>query len=150
MLVLEDLHDADHGTIDLLLHLSRNLQGARVLVVGTYRDVEVDRAHPLSAALADLRRIDTFLRVPLHGLTVDEVHRMHIALRAQDVSWARAEAIHRQTEGNPLFVQEVMRYMVEEGLVVREGGRYVLSEGTGPGNGNPRAFAMLSVNACPA
>ena len=47
LLVLEDLHWADRGTLDLLLHLARNLQGARILVVCTYRDVEVDRAHPL-------------------------------------------------------------------------------------------------------
>jgi predicted ATPase len=51
LVVLEDLHDADRGTLDLLLYLARNLHGARILVVGTYRDVEVDRAHPLSAAL---------------------------------------------------------------------------------------------------
>ncbi len=140
LLVLEDLHDSDSGTLDLLLHLSRNLHGSRLLVVGTYRDVEVDRAHPLSATLAELRRSETFLRLPLRGLTVDEVHRMHVSLRGQDVSWARAEAIHRQTEGNPLFVQEVMRYMVEEGLVVREGGRYVLSEGTGPSTGLPEGL----------
>ncbi|HEY2201672.1 MAG TPA: ATP-binding protein [Solirubrobacteraceae bacterium] len=44
LLVLEDLHDADRGTLDMLLHLARSLHGARVLVVGTYRDVEVDRA----------------------------------------------------------------------------------------------------------
>ena len=51
VIVLEDLHWADGGTLDLLLRLARNLQGTRLLLVGTYRDVEVDRAHPLSAAL---------------------------------------------------------------------------------------------------
>ena len=56
-IVLEDLHWADRGTLDLLLHVARNLQGARLLIVGTYRDVEVDRAHPLSGALAELRRV---------------------------------------------------------------------------------------------
>jgi len=40
-----------------------------------------------------------------------------------DVPWSLAEAVHRQTEGNPLFVQEVIRYLSEEGLVKREGGR---------------------------
>jgi tetratricopeptide (TPR) repeat protein len=44
------------------------------------------------------------------------------------VPWSRAEAIHRQTEGNPLFVQEVLRYLVEEGIVVREDGRYLFTE----------------------
>ena len=128
LVILEDLHDADRGTIDLLLHLSRNLQGTRLLMVGTYRDVEVDRSHPLSGALAELRRSGSFLRVPLRGLTVDEVQRMMSIVRGQDVPWSRAEAIHRQTEGNPLFVQEVLRYLVEEGIVVREGGRYLLTD----------------------
>ena len=53
VIVLEDLHDADKGTLEMLTHLSRNLAGTRLLIVGTYRDVEVDRNHPLSAALAE-------------------------------------------------------------------------------------------------
>jgi tetratricopeptide (TPR) repeat protein len=129
LIVLEDLHDAERGTIDLLLHLARNLNGTRLMIVGTYRDVEVDRAHPLSAALAELRRSGSFLRVSLRGLSVDEVHRMHCIIRGQQVPWSQAEAIHRQTEGNPLFVQEVLRYLVEEGVVIREGGRYLLADG---------------------
>jgi len=124
VLVLEDLHWADRGTLDLLVHLSRNLAGARLLVVVTYRDVEVDRSHPLSAALAELRRVGEFGRVQLRGLGVTEVQSMLSIISGQDVSWAFAEAVQRQTEGNPLFVQEVVRYLVEEGLVAREGGRW--------------------------
>jgi tetratricopeptide (TPR) repeat protein len=134
VIVLEDLHWADRGTLDLLLHVARNLEGARLLIVGTYRDVEVDRQHPLSSALADIRRIGNFLRVPLRGLTVDEVHRMYEAIRGNAVPWGQAEAVHRATEGNPLFVQEVLRYLVEEGFVVREDGQYVARA---PGEGLP-------------
>ena len=65
VLLLEDLHDADKGTLDILTYFSRNLAGARLLVVGTYRDVEVDRAHPLSGTLAELRRASTFSRIAL-------------------------------------------------------------------------------------
>ena len=64
LIVLEDLHWADMGTLELLQHVARNLHGARLLLVGTYRDVEVDRSHPLSGALAELRRSGSFLRVP--------------------------------------------------------------------------------------
>src|SRR5439155_23749714 len=71
VIVLEDVHWADRGTLDLLTHLARNLQGARLLLVGTYRDIEVDRTHPLSSALAELRRASTFDRVLLRGLTAD-------------------------------------------------------------------------------
>jgi len=131
LLVLEDLHDADRGTLDLLLHLARNLQGTRLLLVGTYRDVEVDRSHPLSGALAELRRGASFLRIPLRGLTVDEVHRMMTMLRGQEAPWSRAEAIHRQTEGNPLFVQEVLRYLAEEGHL--SSSPLPLGEGRGEG-----------------
>ncbi|HLF08210.1 MAG TPA: protein kinase [Dehalococcoidia bacterium] len=132
LIVVEDLHWADRGTLDLMLHIARNLQGARLTIVGTYRDVEVDRTHPLSSALAELSRVTNLTRIRLRGLTVDEVQRMMNNIRGQEVTWSRAEAIHRQTEGNPLFVQEVLRYLVEEGLVVREGGRYARTDAGGP------------------
>jgi tetratricopeptide (TPR) repeat protein len=124
MVVLEDLHDADKGTLDMLTHVSRNLAGTRLLIVGTYRDVKVDRTHPLSAALAELRRVSTYGRVLLRGLNADEVRRMLESIARQDVPWGLAEAVHRQTEGNPLFVQEVVRYLAEEGLITRKEGRW--------------------------
>lgn len=124
LVVLEDLHDADKGTLEMLTHVSRNLAGVRLLLVGTYRDVEVDRTHPLSAALAELRRVSTYGRVILRGLNVDEVRRMLESITRESVPWGLAEAVHRQTEGNPLFVQEVVRFLVEEGLITRKEGRW--------------------------
>jgi len=122
LIILEDLHDADRGTLDLLVHLSRSLEGARLLLVGTYRDVEVDRGHPLSSALAELRRGQNFQRVSLRGLTAEEVQRMMASVSQREIPWPFAELVHRQTEGNPLFVQEMLRYLVEEGLVSEQGG----------------------------
>jgi tetratricopeptide (TPR) repeat protein len=122
MVVLEDLHDADKGTLEMLTHVSRNLAGARLFIVGTYRDVEVDRSHPLSAALAELRRVPTYGRVLLRGLNADEVRRMLESITRESVPWGLAEAVHRQTEGNPLFVQEVVRYLAEERLITRKEG----------------------------
>jgi tetratricopeptide (TPR) repeat protein len=122
LVVLEDLHDADKGTLEMLTHVSRNLAGARLLLVGTYRDVEVDRSHPLSATLAELRRVSTYGRVLLRGLNPDEVRRMLESITRESVPWGLAQAVHRQTEGNPLFVQEVIRYLAEEGLIARKEG----------------------------
>jgi serine/threonine protein kinase/tetratricopeptide (TPR) repeat protein len=124
LIVLEDLHDADKGTLEMLTHVSRNLTGARLLIVGTYRDVEVDRSHPLSAALAELRRVSTYGRVQLRGLNADEVRRMMESITRESVPWGLAQAVHRQTEGNPLFVQEVIRYLAEEGLIARKEGQW--------------------------
>ncbi|MCJ7811619.1 MAG: protein kinase, partial [Dehalococcoidia bacterium] len=130
LVMLEDLHNADKGTLEMLTHVSRNLTGTRLFLVGTYRDIEVDRAHPLSAALAELRRVSTYGRVVLRGLNADEVRRMLENITGQDVPWGLAEAVHRQTEGNPLFVQEVVRYLAEEGLITREQGRWRATKDT--------------------
>jgi eukaryotic-like serine/threonine-protein kinase len=124
LIVVEDLHDADKGTLDMLTHVSRHLTGTRLLIVGTYRDVEVDRNHPLSSALAELRRVATYGRVILRGLNPDEVRRMLETITRESVPWGLAEAVHRQTEGNPLFVQEVVRFLAEEGLITQKDGRW--------------------------
>jgi len=122
--ILEDLHDADKGTLEMLSYVSRNVGNTRLLMVGTYRDVEVDRSHPLSAALAELRRISPFGRVLLRGLTIDEIRRMISEITREEIPVSVAETLHRQTEGNPLFLQEVVRYLVEEDLLMRREGRW--------------------------
>jgi serine/threonine protein kinase/tetratricopeptide (TPR) repeat protein len=124
LVILEDLHDADKGTLEMLSYVSRNLQNTRLMIVGTYRDVEVDRNHPLSAALAELRRVSSFGRVLLRGLNIDEVRRMLTGITHEEIPLGLADVVHRQTEGNPLFVQEVVRYLAEEGLIQQEEGKW--------------------------
>jgi predicted ATPase len=64
------------------------------------------------------------LLVLLHGLNADEVRRMMESITRESVPWGLAQAVHRQTEGNPLFVQEVVRYLAEEGLIAQKEGRW--------------------------
>jgi tetratricopeptide (TPR) repeat protein/archaellum biogenesis ATPase FlaH len=130
LVILEDLHDADKGTLEMLTYISRNLTNTRLLLIGTYRDVEVDRNHPLSAALAELRRVSSFGRVLLRGLNIGEVRRMLTSITQEEVPMALAEAVHRQTEGNPLFVQEVIRYLTEQKLLIRAGGQMLTTAST--------------------
>jgi DNA-binding CsgD family transcriptional regulator len=120
LLVLEDLHWADRGTLDLLLHLARTVPDTRVLVLGTYREVEVDLDRPLSTTLAELRRVRELPRLLLRGLSEAEVRCMVDGVTGQEVRGSLILAVHRQTEGNPLFVQEVVRYLVEEGLLSQQ------------------------------
>ncbi len=117
VLHLEDLHWADSGTLALLQHVARNLEGSHLLVLGTYRDVEVDREHPLTAALVEVRRAAPFLRLQLSGLPSDDVRQMLSAAAGRDVPAALAEKVRERTEGNPLYVQEVERYLVDEGIL---------------------------------
>lgn len=124
LVLLEDLHYADRGTLDMLAYIGRNLEETNLLIVGTYRNVEVDRTHPLSAVLADLHHSSAYERILLKGLNADEVRRMMNAISGQEVRRSTVEAAFNQTEGNPLFVQELIRYLAESGIVTRQQGKW--------------------------
>ena len=109
LLVLDDLHWADPPTLLLLRHLGRMVERAPVLVLVTYRDTEVDRGHPLAAALADLRRAHPLVTIALEGLSDDEV----ADLLGADPELAGA--LRERTDGNPLFLEEMRRHLSEAG-----------------------------------
>jgi len=119
MLVLDDLHAADAPSILLLRFVARELGDARVLVLGAYRDLELDRAHPLTAALAELSREPATRHLRLSGLTETGVGRL-----IEETAGVRAgedvvATVARYTEGNPLFVGEVARLLAAEGRLER-------------------------------
>lgn len=120
LVVLEDLHDADSSTLEMLNYLAHNVAGSRLMLVGTYRHTEITRPHPLSNVLVQLRRVNEFTSLQLKGLGNSEVHRMLTSIVDRDAPWSLAETICQQTEGNPLFVQEVIRDLVEEGAILNE------------------------------
>ncbi len=128
LLVLDDLHWADRPTLLLLQHLVRRLEGSRILIVGTYRDVELDRRHPLAETLADLRRNPGFERLVLRGLSAEEVlalfQGMAQGAEIAEEATALTAAIHRETEGNPFFIESVGQHLVESGAIFFENGRW--------------------------
>jgi class 3 adenylate cyclase len=128
ILVLDDLHWADRPTLLLLEHLARHLEGSRLLVVGTYRDVELDRRHRLSETLATLRRAPGFERVLLRGLGAEDVFHLFVAMAGGADIGERgnqlAVAIHRETEGNPFFIESVLQHLTESGSVYERDGRW--------------------------
>ncbi len=125
LLLLDDLHWADAGTLALLRHLARQLRADRVLLLGTYREVELDRRHPLAAALVDWDRDRIATRVPLGRLDRAETEALLATLLQQEhVTAEFGEALHRETEGNPFFTEEVVKALVEQGAIYREGGEW--------------------------
>ncbi|HMO00269.1 MAG TPA: AAA family ATPase [Miltoncostaeaceae bacterium] len=117
LLVLDDLHWADRPTLLLLRHLGRMLEPVPLLVVGTYRDTEVDTGHPLAATLGDLRRDHPVVTVTLGGLADEEVADL---VRAGDgaageAAAREAAALAARARGNPLFVRELVRDLREGG-----------------------------------
>jgi len=115
VLVLDDLHWADQPSLALLQFVARELGGARLLIIGTYRDMELSRQHPLAEALGELNRERLFQRVLLRGLTQEDVGRFIEMTSGHTAPRGLIEAVHTQTEGNPLFVTEVVRLLVQEG-----------------------------------
>jgi DNA-binding winged helix-turn-helix (wHTH) protein len=112
---VDDLHWADGDSLRLFRFLAGELRDAPVLLVGTYRDVEVRRGHPLARTLGDLAREPRASRVALRGLTAEEV-----ALLVESVAGARPDAalvaaLADLTEGNPFFVREMARWLREQG-----------------------------------
>ena len=114
VLLLDDLHWADKGTIALLRHVARFAPEHRLLLVGAYRDDEVDATHPLADLLGVLRRESTYERVSLKGLDHAETADLIAALARATGRRGLVTDIHRQTQGNPFFVREILQHLIEE------------------------------------
>ncbi len=128
LLVLDDLQWAAKPTLLLLRHIVRSADSKRVLALGTYRDTELGRGHPLLELLADLRRQASVERLVLPGLDEPAI----VAFVEQTAGHALSEdgrglarAIHQETDGNPFFVREVLHHLSETGAVERHDGRWV-------------------------
>jgi DNA-binding CsgD family transcriptional regulator/tetratricopeptide (TPR) repeat protein len=101
-LVLEDLHWADHATLDVLRLLGRRITTVPALVIATYRDDELERTHPLQIALGDLAARPSVERLKLEPLSPEAIAVL-AAPHAVD-----AGELHLATGGNPFFVTEAL------------------------------------------
>ena len=114
--MLDDLHWADAPSLRLLEFLAPELGDSRLLLVGTYRPTELSRQHPLSDALGGLARTPHMARVNLGGLNAEEVHDfVAVVTGTRPPAWL-ATSLHTQTEGNPLFLREIVRFLEQQGL----------------------------------
>ncbi len=116
LIVLDDLHWADAPSLRLLEFLAPELAAARLLLVGTYRANELSRQHPLSNALGGLQRVRHFARINLAGLSAEEVQAF-VASAGSTAPSGLAQALRGQTEGNPLFLREIVRFLEQRGVL---------------------------------
>ncbi|MFQ6027939.1 MAG: AAA family ATPase [Dehalococcoidia bacterium] len=121
MLVLDDLHWADKPSLLLLQFLARQMRESRLLIVGSYRDVELSRQHPLSETLAQLTREPVFRRELLRGLSQEDTERFVASTAGIEPSRGLVKTIYTQTEGNPFFMSEVLRLLSEQGELTTAG-----------------------------
>jgi tetratricopeptide (TPR) repeat protein len=124
-LVVDDLHWADGSSLTLLRHLATHTRSARILLLGSYRDVEVGRQHPLEGTLGDLHRDGLVERVDVRRLDLTGTSALVAAtMEEETISREFAALVHGRTEGNPYFVQQVLRHLVERGDVFRQDGHW--------------------------
>jgi len=141
VLVLDDLHWADEPSLLLLQFLGQQLSGSPILIVATYRDVNVSREHPLSETLAQLSRLSTLIWIELGGL-----ERGDTAVFIESATGVRprlqvVETVYAHTEGNPFFMSQVMRLLSERPELVSAAVSSPEDIGLPAGSGRPLASA---------
>lgn len=128
VVVLDDLHWADRPTAQLLRQVLATGDLGALLVIGTFRDTDLDAEHPMADALAAFHRDEVVEVLSLYGLGDLEVIALLESVAGHDLAddgVALARAVRAETDGNPFFVGEVLRHLVETGAVVQEDGRWV-------------------------
>jgi predicted ATPase len=116
--VLDDLHWADAQSVALLKHVATSGGSSALQAIVAFRDSDLAPGHPLAAVLADLRRTEGVERIALEGLGATEVSEVMAAAAGHELDahgLALAGEIATETDGNPFFVGEVLRSLVESG-----------------------------------
>ncbi len=125
LMVLEDLHWADESTTQLLESVARRAGRAAMLVVGTYRDVDLGPKDPFTRGIEHLSRLQAVSRITLKRLSAVDVAAMLRALSGQEPPERLVRLIYSETEGVPFFVEEVYRHLAEEQRLTDAEGKWL-------------------------
>jgi DNA-binding winged helix-turn-helix (wHTH) protein/predicted ATPase len=120
VLILEDLHWSDYSTLDLISYLATRRQRAHLMLIGTFRNVElVVSGHPLAAVKQELLVRQLCKELPLEYLTEAAVYDyLAVTFPGNRFPAGLARLIHQRTDGNPLFMVNAANYLLESGLIV--------------------------------
>lgn len=127
VLILDDLHWADRDTLEVFRYVARFTGHSPLLLVGIYRDPDAatDRHEALNETLAALQREPSLERLALRGFSLPEANTYLGQVAAQALPQALVQTIHHQTAGNPFFVRELFRHLVEETIIQHRAGRWI-------------------------
>src|SRR6476660_5512526 len=129
LVVLDDLHWADRGSVQLLRHVVSSDETMRVGILGTFRDSDITTEHPLADFLSALHRENRGVRIALRGFDDDDVlHLLETVAghEMDDQGVALRDALLAETAGNPFFVAEILRHLAETGAIYPQAdGRWV-------------------------
>jgi len=122
--LLDDLHWADESSLLLLQHLVAHIATVPILIVGTYRDVELEVGKPFEKMLSQLVRQRLCERIALKRLSEDAVSELLSALGGAPAPASLVRIIYDETEGNPFFIEEVFAHLSEEGKLFNAEGKW--------------------------
>ena len=122
-LILDDLQWADESTLALLIHLAGHISQAPFLIIGTYRDEYLEEKPVLVRSLEELIRLG-IRPIKLIGLSKDAVAQMLNKLSQQPAPENLVDIIFEESQGNPFFVEEVYRHLIEEGRIFDTAGQF--------------------------
>jgi DNA-binding winged helix-turn-helix (wHTH) protein/tetratricopeptide (TPR) repeat protein len=128
LLVLEDLHWSDYSTLDLISYLARRQGRARLMVVGTYRPVDVIIGdHPLKGVKRELQAHNLCRELPLEYLAEEVVAEyLNTRFPGHQLPARLRRTIYQRTEGNPLFMVNLVEYLIDQKMIVEEKGGWKL------------------------
>jgi class 3 adenylate cyclase/tetratricopeptide (TPR) repeat protein len=134
VIFLDDLHWCDRPSLLLLEQIARGIADRRIVIIGTYRDVEVDRVHPLAQTLGALRRMEHHERMAVRGFTDESVVELLSAIESADAAASERDALaavlRAEANGNPFFIREILNNLVETGKLVYRDGAWVNAAGS--------------------
>lgn len=119
VIFIDDLQWADSGSLNLLSDIMLDIEMHHLLLIGAYRDNEVDKGHPLKKMITMLEEQNNIRTLPLLPLRVDDFSAMLQDSLHCDATSVKdlAILIHQRTEGNPFFCKQILQLIYREGLL---------------------------------
>ncbi len=126
LLILEDLHWSDYSTLDLVSYLARRQDRARLMVIGTYRPVDVIIGdHPIKGVKRELQAHRLCQELALEYLSEEAVGKYLTArFPGHEFPLRFRRTIYRRTEGNPLFMVNLVEYLIDQKMIVAKKGSW--------------------------
>jgi tetratricopeptide (TPR) repeat protein len=129
LVVLDDLQWTDQSSLLMLHYLARGVSKESLLLLGDYRDTDIDEAHALSPVLTELNRERLFQSIQLKRMSLNDISEMIRQILEQDeVPREFCELVYEKTRGNPFFAEEVIRSLKEEEVIYRDGNKWKIRE----------------------
>ncbi len=124
LLLLDDLHWADAASLSLLDFLAQRVAKLPILIIGTYRSSDPDRTEHLAATIETMTRAHLMEHIQLQGLAEESVGEMLRILTGREVPPSLVHLVYFQTDGNPFFVEELLKHLLEQGALFDANGDF--------------------------